>query len=307
MLRALGAVGLALVVLVAVSALSNLALGTLEKANISPYGEKVSISGGEVNVLVAGDSDRTLVLLGGYGAASPALDFTPLIDELDEDFTIVVVERFGYGYSDLDVAARTVENVSTELHDTLAGLNIRGSYVLVAHSLGGIYGLDYINRFPGEVAALVTIDATVPEDFAVAPRRSPWERLLSVSGWVRWITALDPALTAPAAPAGVYPDAAIGGIRSMAIRNYANPAIIDENLRMKENFAAVSNLGYPANLPVLAILSQQLVDANAQWYPAHAEQLEPLERSRIVVLPGDHYLHWTRSREMGDAMRQFLR
>ncbi|WP_157356938.1 hypothetical protein [Arthrobacter sp. U41] len=101
-----------------------------------------------------------------------------------------------------NAADRTVENISTELHDTLAGLNVQGSYVLVAHWLAGIYSLDNLDRYPGEVSALVTIDATVPEDFAVAPRKSPWERALSVSGWVRWMTALNPAITAPDAPSG---------------------------------------------------------------------------------------------------------
>ncbi|MDR7082096.1 pimeloyl-ACP methyl ester carboxylesterase [Arthrobacter ginsengisoli] len=305
--RVLGAVGLAIVVLVAASAGINTAMGAVEMANILPYGEKVGLGGGEVNVMVTGDSDRTLVLRSGYGGASPVLDFKPLIDDLDDDFTVVVIERFGYGYSDLDVTDRTVENISTELHDTLAGLKVQGSYVLVAHSLAGIYSLDYISRFPGEVSALVTIDATVPEDFAVAPRRSSWERLLSVSGWVRWMTALNPAITAPAAPAGVYPEATIGKIRSMTVWNYANPAIIDENNRMAENFAAVSALAYPADLPVLAFLSQQLVNANAEWYPAHARQLELLDRSQIVVLADDHYLYWTHSREIGITLRQFLR
>lgn len=96
--------------------------------------------------------------------------------------------------------------------------------------------------------ALVTIDATVPEDFAVAPRKSPWERSLSVSGWVRWMTAVNPAITAPDAPLGVSPE----------------------------------------DLPVLAFLSQQLINANPAWHPAHKRQLEPLDRSRLVVLPGGH-------------------
>lgn len=305
--RALGAVGLALVALAVVSAVTNAAMGGIERANTRPYGTKVSIDAGEVNVSITGDAHRTLVLLSGYGAASPVLDFKPLVNELAKDYRVVVIERFGYGYSDLDVTGRTVENISTELHDTLAGLHVQGPYVLVAHSLAGIYSLDYVHRFPGEVSALVTIDATVPEDFAVAPLRNSWERVLSVSGWVRWITALNPALTAPAAPAGVYPEADIRGIRSMTLWNYANPAVIDENNKMAENFAAVSALAYPEDLPVLAFLSQQLIEANTEWYPAHEQQLEQLDRSQLVVLPGDHYLHWTHSREMGESVRTFLR
>lgn len=306
LLRILGVVGLAAVVLVGVSSVSNLVLGAYETANVHPYGERVSIDGGQINVSVTGEGEKTVVLLGGYGTASPVLDFTPLIGELDDAYTVVAIERFGYGYSDLDVTQRTVANISTELHDTLSKLNVKDSYVLMAHSLAAIYSLDYVNRFPGEVSALVTIDGTVPEDFAVAPRTGGWERFLSMTGWVRWMTALDPAITTPSAPVGVYSERDIEQIRLMTIRNYANPAVIDENNRSAENFAAVGGLGYPTGLPVLAFLSQQLIDANTEWRPAHAQQLESLDRSELVVLDGGQYLHWTHSREMAEQLRRFL-
>lgn len=305
LLRVAGAVGLSVVALVAVSTVTNLVLGAVEKANVDPYGERVSIDGGKVNVSVTGDNEQIVVLLNGYGTASPVLDFTPLIDELDDTYTVVVIERFGYGYSDLDVTQRTVENVSSELHDTLAKLNVK-DYVLVAHSLAGIYSLDYVNRFPGEVSALVTIDGTVPEDFAVAPKIGVGERLLAVTGWVRWMTALNPAITAPSAPVGVYSEREIEQIQLMTIWNYANPAMIDENNRSAQNFDAVAGLSYPSELPVLAFLSQQLIDANIQWRPAHEQQLESLDRSELVVLDGGHYLHWTHSEEMAESLDQFL-
>ncbi len=284
---------------------SNLVLGAIEKANVDPYGERVSIDGGKVNASVTGNGEQTLVLLSGYGTASPVLDFTPLVEELNDTYTVVVIERFGYGYSDLDVPGRTVEKISIELHDTLAELKVK-DYVLAAHSLAGIYSLDYVNRFPGEVSALVTMDGTVPEAFAVAPEIGVWERFLLVTGWVRWMTVLSPAITAPAAPAGVYSESAIEQIRLMTIWNYANPAMIDENNRSAENFDAVAGLSYPSELPVLAFLSQQLIDANAQWRPAHEQQLESVDRSELVVFNGGHYLHWTHSKEMAESIEQFL-
>lgn len=298
-------VGVSLVALMLVSTVSNAVLCAIQSADTHPYGERIRIGGGEVNVVVTGDGQRTVVLLSGYGTPSPVLDFTPLVRELEETYTVVVMERFGYGYADLDVKERTVKNVSTELHDALATLNVK-NFVLVAHSLAGIYSLDYVNRFPGEVSALVTIDGTVPEDFAVPSKTGVGQRFLSVTGWVRWMTALDPKTTAPSALAGVYSDREIQQIRLMTIRNYANPATIDENNRSAENFDAVAALTYPSELPVLAFLSQQLIDANTQWRPAHEHQLESVGRSELVVLDGGHYLHWTHSTEIAEALNRFL-
>lgn len=304
--RVAAGVGMAAVAVVTVSTVTNLVMGSFERGSVARYGEAVAVDGGVVNVSVTGEGEQVLVLLSGYGTASPVLDSAPLVDELDDAHTVVVVERFGYGYSELDVTDRTVENISTELHDTLTTLGVQDSYVLLAHSLAGIYALDYVNRFPGEVSALITIDGTVPEAFAVAAPRSRWEAVLSVTGWVRWMTALNPALTAPAAPAGVYSREEIEQIRLMTIWNYANRAIVDENNRNAGNFAAVRNLSYPSELPVMAFLSRQLIEAQPDWSTAHERQLEFVERSEIVVLDGGHYLHWTHSPEIAESTAQFL-
>ncbi len=304
-LRVMRAVGIAVAALVLFSTATNLIVGAVERSSIHPYGETVSLDRGDVNVSVTGNGEQTIVLLSGYGTAAPTLDFAPLTRELQTHYTVVVVERFGYGYADLGVTERTAENISVELHDTLERLEV-DEPILVAHSLAGIYSLDYVNRFPGEVSALVTIDSSVPEDFAIPADRSSWESVLAATGLVRWIITLGPAVAAPAAPAGVYSEDEIEQIRLMNIWNYANAALIDENNRTTENFRNVANLSYPDDLPVLAFVSQQLVDANQRWLPAHKAQLEQPNRSELVVLDGDHYLHWTHSPEMAAAIQNFL-
>ncbi len=45
---------------------------------------------------------------------------------------MVVVEGFGYGFSDMSARPRTIENISEELHEVLAKLAIDVPYVLVA-------------------------------------------------------------------------------------------------------------------------------------------------------------------------------
>lgn len=304
-LRVLAIVGIVVVSLVVVSTAANLIMGAVERSSVRPYGDKVSLESGDVNVSVTGEGEQTVVLLSGYGTAAPALDFAPLVEELQTRYTVVVVERFGYGYSDLGVTERTVENISDELHDVLAKLTVHRP-IVIAHSLAGIYSLDYVNRFPGEVSALVTIDSSVPEDFAIPADRNSLEGALAASGAVRWVIALDPAIAAPVAPAGVYSEAQLKQIRLMNIWNYANPALVDENNRTAENFREVANLSYPSDLPVLAFVSQQLVDANERWLPAHEQQLRQSNRSELVVLDGDHYLHWTHSPEIVGVMQSFL-
>ena len=115
-----------LLVIAAVSAIGSSAVSASEKAAIMPYGATVRLAEGDVNVVRTGGAGPTMVLLSGYGTAAPAIDFAPLIRELDE-YDVIVIEGFGYGYSDLDVADRSIENITSEIHQVLDKLNVQHS------------------------------------------------------------------------------------------------------------------------------------------------------------------------------------
>src|SRR6185436_7680610 len=103
--RAFGVGVMAVLAMTAVSTVANASLNATEHAALTPYGQKVTIGAGDINVYRNGGTGPTLVLLSGYGTPSPAIDFAPLIRGLDA-FDVIVVEGFGYGYSDLDVGDR---------------------------------------------------------------------------------------------------------------------------------------------------------------------------------------------------------
>ena len=183
-----------LAALLAVSAGANAVL-TVRDGLAQPYGQLVTLPGGQVNTAVSGTGEETFVIMPGYGSASPVLEFAPLVDDLDDHATVVVVEPFGYGYSDRRTDAdRTLENMSTELHQTLTALDVHQPYTLVAHSIGALYALDYVNRFPGEVRAVVSIDGSVPIDAVAAGAASRWLRLWTTSGVTRWVSKVKPDL-----------------------------------------------------------------------------------------------------------------
>ncbi|MBK9697249.1 MAG: hypothetical protein IPO80_07590 [Propionibacteriaceae bacterium] len=49
-------------------------------------------------------------------------------------FDVIVIEGFGYGYSDLDVPDRTVENITGEIHQVLGRLGVHHPVILIGHS-----------------------------------------------------------------------------------------------------------------------------------------------------------------------------
>jgi pimeloyl-ACP methyl ester carboxylesterase len=294
-----------LTALLAVSAGTNAVLA-INDGRQQPYGRLVDLPGGKVNTAVSGSGEETFVIMPGYGSASPVLEFAPLVDELDDDATVVVVEPFGYGWSDRQTKAeRTVENMSTELHQTLTALGVHQPYTLVAHSIGALYTLDYVNRFPGEVRAVVSIDGSVPIDAVAEGGQSRWLRLWTTSGVTRWVSKAAPDLFVQA-PRDTYSADARRQMRTLVLRNDSTPALVEESNRMARNVEAVKGLSFPAKLPVLTFLAQDTIDFLPAWYPAHRKQLEGLAHSQLIVIDDGHYLHHHHSPEIADAVRTFV-
>ncbi len=294
-----------LAALLVVSATANAAL-TYREGTTQSYGRLVELPAGSVNTSVSGTGEETFVIMTGYGAPSPVLEFAPLVDDLDDAATVVVVEPFGYGWSDRSTEAdRTVENMSTELHQALVALDVHQPYTLVAHSIGALYALDYVNRFPGEVRAVVSIDGSVPVDEVVEGGQSRWLRLWTTTGVTRWVTKVRPDLLVQAPPDTYSPDAR-RQMRTLVLRDDSTPAVVEESHRLAENVEAVKGLSFPADLPVLSFLAQDSMDHLPVWYPAHAAQLEGLAHSQLVVIDDGHYLHHHHSPQIAETALTFL-
>lgn len=310
-LRVLAIVALTLIGLVLVSTAANLLLEQSERASTTPYGERVQIEAGTINVSRSGGSGPTLVLLSGLGTGAPALDFAPLVRELP-GYRTVVVEGFGYGFSDTDVRPRTIENIAEELHSALAALSITGPYVLVGHSIAGFTTLYYANKYPSEVSAVIGIDPSVstaaaPPAGPAAPADAPasgnfWERLPSTIGLVRWAAAL--GLADP--DSSSYTPSEIAQTRMLTSWNFGNAAVTDETNRVGENAAKLHGLKYPSELPVLQFLAQDTMDSRPDWLSLHERQLDNVARHKLVILDGPHYLHWTKAPEMAKEIDAFL-
>jgi pimeloyl-ACP methyl ester carboxylesterase len=127
----------------------------------------VELDGENMHIYTKGEGENTFVLLSGLGTTAPVLDFEPLVNELAKENKVVVVEGFGYGWSDLTKKERTVENIVGEIRAALQLANIKGPYILMPHSISGIYSMYYANKYPEEVKAIIGIDPTLPQAFRV--------------------------------------------------------------------------------------------------------------------------------------------
>lgn len=98
---------------------------------------------------------------------------------LDADSAYFAYNRPGQGQSAAATTPRDGAHIVAELRALLAGLGQRPPYVLVGHSLGGLYMQLFARQHPDEVAALVLVDSTHPrqmEGAGAMEQQSLWVR-----------------------------------------------------------------------------------------------------------------------------------
>lgn len=103
-----------------------------------------------------------------------------VLSGLANDTSYFVYNRPGYGNSAPADTPRDGNHVVEELRAVLSGQGMKPPYVLVGHSLGGLYMQLFARKHPQEVAALILVDSTHPKQFEGAgalENQSIWVRV----------------------------------------------------------------------------------------------------------------------------------
>lgn len=289
------------VLALATTSIVNVAATKSDLAAITPYGELVPVDGKQMNVVVSGTGEETIVLLPGLGTAAPALDFQPLISELDDTYRVIAVEPFGTGLSDQTDVPRTAENIAGEVHEALQYLGVN-RYVLMGHSIAGIYALEYSTTYASELIAFIGIDSSVPG-------QPGWDEPVPTEGLVELrnlgILRVLAALSGDPSDGMPVDDQVKEQMRLLTTKNSTSPTLLDEMNRAPDNFASVSEITFPASLPVLLFVVQDDAEVDG-WMALHQQQAASVDHGLVIPLAGEHYLHHTQSAQIASDTSAFL-
>ena len=126
----------------------------------SPTGRRVDIGGRALYLDCTGDGGPTVVLEGGIASDWAAVQ--PFVAGFTRVCSYDRPDSPG-SYSD-PTPERAAQEVVDDLHAMLDAAGEPGPYVLVGHSLGGLYVQLFAYQHPDDVAGLVLVDPT-PEEF----------------------------------------------------------------------------------------------------------------------------------------------
>ncbi|MFE3899369.1 alpha/beta fold hydrolase [Streptomyces sp. NPDC059153] len=153
------------------------ALPTTTTEAVPPLGEYCEVEGRRLLLHRLGSGSPSVVFLPGGGTVG--LDYWNVQEKAAELTTSVVYDRAGTGWSDRVELPRTSAEVTDELHHMLRSADIPAPYLLVGHSLGGLYARHYATRFPDETAGLLLLDPAHEDYNAYMPQQL-------VDQWKSW-------------------------------------------------------------------------------------------------------------------------
>jgi len=159
-----------------------------EKEKYPAPGKLVEVEDTKIHVYAEGQGEQTLVFLSGLGTVSPYYDFKALFEKLAADYRIAVVERAGYGWSEISSSDRDLKTVLQETRTALKHAGEKAPYVLFPHSLAGLEAIYWANLYPEEVEAIIGLDPLVPgyvEKTEEKPSLSPLITVMTRTGLVR--------------------------------------------------------------------------------------------------------------------------
>lgn len=115
--------------------------------------------GRKLHFVCSGHGAPTVVFESGWAADSGA--WTKVLPMAASSRRACSYDRAGYGESDSGPNPRDASAIVGDLHAGLHAAGIRGPYLLVGHSAGGLYVRLFAARHPQEVVGLVLVDPSV--------------------------------------------------------------------------------------------------------------------------------------------------
>src|SRR5574340_1217591 len=261
-----GLIALAAVV-VSVTAMGSVyeAMGRRKAAkDFPPPGKMVDIGGRSIQLDCRGTGSPTVVFESGLDIHG-SLSWAAVQDAVAETTRACTYSRAGIMWSDPGPVPRNGKSIAEDLHTALERGGERGPFVLVGHSLGGPYAMTFTKYFGNDVAGLVLVDPSHPEQterFKKVRKTEPSAmeyitKLGAALGWSGVVRAVQPLFPGvPNQPPQV----------ARSVTAYASTSLkaaVQETDALEQSFAEAGTFRSLGNRPLVVMTSRAPLPAGA--------------------------------------------
>lgn len=263
-------------------------------------GELAAVGGHKIHIYRQGAQNRPkLLLMAGSATVAPVYDFKVLYEKLAQNFRIIVIEKFGYGYSDICESPSDIDSLVSIQKQALDALGETGPYILVPHSMSGLEALRWKQLYPDDVRAIIGNDMATPLTYRAwtAEKIAKKIRLMKLATKYRLCRFICPLNNRSLTKEEIKQQ------KLLRKRNAFNLCYINEAREVLKNSEIVGSAGY---IPCPTLLfSSNGYPMSEHWMKCQKEFAAMLN-AKLVRYDCGHYIHHFKSAQMCEEITQFI-
>jgi hypothetical protein len=281
------------------------------KKAMSDYpGKMAAINNHKIHIYTEGEGTYSLIFLSGSGTPSPMYDFKTLFSKMSNEFKIAVVEKAGYGYSEITNVSRDIDTILFETRNSLIETNIKPPYILVPHSMSGIEALYWAQCYPEEIKGIIGIDAAIPSFYEIMNLNSTIKTMKFISKLInRKLQKLKPMVAKKLSPLkyGILNEMDINICKAIIYHRIVTNDMINEVSMIKENAKRIDK-NLLKLVPMLFFISNGKGTGfkKVEWENLIKDYTKELN-VEIVFLNAGHYLHNILPEEISNKSKIFIK
>lgn len=321
---ALSAFGLLVIMTIIGATYEAFARAQVVKALPAP-GRLVDVGGGRrIQLDCRGSGTPVVVFESGLDTLG-SLSWAAVHDAIAKTTRACAYSRAGIMWSDADPRPFSSGHLAEDLHNALAAADETAPYVMVGHSLGGPYVLGYAARYGDEVAGIVFVDASHPEQVARlrAAAGKDLDQQLGIASlgaalaWTGLVRLLDPSELPSNAPhtiaaptAAWFPNSLPALVQELRGID-ATLAVVATHRRLGDRPIIVLTHGEknpPEALRAMQVTAAQAERMDAAWQEMQNDMATWSTNSRHEVVAGaSHYIQFDQAGMVVRAVQDVVR
>ena len=283
-----------------------------EAATLKNKGTLVAVDHHKINIYIEGHGKETYVFMAGSGIAAPTYEMKGLYSKFSQEHKIAVIERAGYGFSDITDDNRDIDTILEQTRTALLQSGNKPPYVLVPHSISGVESIYWAQKYPEEIKGIIALDIGLPSQYVK-------HKMGVIDTWmVRGVNLLTKIGLHRLTPSQVYnpqvmkqtflTDEEKAIYKALSYKQFFNDNMKNELLQVYENSLQSEKLPKPQHTPILFIDAvaeeNKYTKQKRKDYKNFAEQLNLAD---VKEVRGTHSIYLYRPDEIYQLAMAFMK
>ena len=269
---------------------------------IKHNGELVTINKHNIHVFRQGDENNPkIVFMSGSGTVAPVYDFKILYEKLLDDFRVIVIEKFGYGYSDIFETPCDIDTLVSIQKKALEIIGEKGPYILAPHSMSGLEAIRWKQRYSEDVCAIIGLDMATPISYKNWTDKEVAKRIKTMKMLRKFM--IHKIINIGPVKCDCFIQDEIEQQKLLKSRNAFNVCYINEAREVLKNAAIVDAAG-SIDCPTLLFTSNGK-QTTKNWIQEQ-QKFASIMNAKLIRFDCGHYIHYFKSEDICNAIKEFV-